>query len=130
MLVSSCKEDPGILANTPVVALEWPELVAFAEISGRAHQLAEARDRDGLMKLRTSILEVGWTVTPKSMPENVPDPERIHFLIGDLSALVNGFARSDLTEERLFNLARAIDRVAGILIDRSGISPIPAGKEP
>lgn len=107
-------------------ALLWPELIAFEQIALRAKRLAEKEDREGILKQRTAILEAGWAVSPSSMPENLPNHDQLHAILGKLTGLVNGMARSDLSDERLFALASRLSPVVKELIEVSGAIPTKA----
>ena len=145
LLLSSCGEvsDPvegGLNEKSPsgmeereVVAdqidgggeVSWPELNSLKEVAYTAGVLAENRDRKGLLHQRTKILEAGWAVSPRTMPENVADHDRVHLLLGELASLVNGLARSDMPDARLFALAGGIYPVVEKLIDTSKASSAP-----
>lgn len=131
-LLSSCGQNHSGGAGGSDGAAEekevllWPELIAFEPIALRAKILAEMEDREGILKERTTILEAGWAVSPSSMPENLPNHDQLHAILGKLTGLINGMARSDLSDERLFALASRLSPVVKELIAVSGASPTDA----
>jgi len=123
--LSSCGKDAGKTdANAEPVS--WPELTAFDEFAYRAEGLAKVKDREGLMKQRTALLEAGWAVSPKTMPENAADTRRVHELMGDLASFVNGFAEVEVSDDRLFALAEGLHPVVEALIEAAGMPHIYA----
>ena len=112
----------AVPGNGGVGGITWPELDALEKVAFMAGVLAENKDREGLLHQRTAILEMGWAVSPKTMPENATNQDHVHKLIGDLSRLVNGMARSDMSDERLFALAAGLYPVVEELIKASGVS--------
>ena len=112
----------AVSGNGGVGGITWPELDALEKVAFMAGVLAENKDREGLLHQRTAILEMGWAVSPKTMPENATNQDHVHKLIGDLSRLVNGMARSDMSDERLFALAAGLYPVVEELIKASGVS--------
>jgi len=112
----------AVPGNRGVGGITWPELDALEKVAFMAGVLAENKDREGLLHQRTAILEMGWAVSPKTMPENATNQDHVHKLIGDLSRLVNGMARSDMSDERLFALAAGLYPVVEELIKASGVS--------
>ena len=112
----------AVSENGGVGGITWPELNALEKVAFMAGVLAENKDREGLLHQRTAILEVGWAVSPKTMPENATNQDHVHKLLGDLSRLVNGMARSDMSDERLFALAAGLYPVVEELIKASGVS--------
>jgi len=131
LLVVSCGRDAvqtGAGAGAgPVV---WPELAHFDELAYRAEGLAKVEDREGLLKGRTALLEAGWAVSPGTMPENVADRQHAHQLMGDLSSLINGFAQTEMPDERLFALAEGLHPVVEALIKAAGMPHVHANEGP
>jgi len=127
ILTASCGREVPQADAGPVV---WPELAAFDEFAYRAEGLAKVKDRDGLLKQRATLLEAGWAVSPKTMPENVANRKRVHQLLGDLSSLVNGFATNEISDERLFALAEGLHPVVEALIEAAGMPHVHANEGP
>jgi len=110
--------------------IRWPELVAFESVAYTAGVLAENQDREGILHQRTTILEAGWAVSPKTMPVNATNQDLVHKLLGDLTRLVNGMARSDMSDERLYTLADGLYPVVEELIEVSGMTNMRASGLP
>ncbi len=108
----------------------WPELSAFDEIAYRAEGLAMVKDRDGLLSIRASLLEAGWAVSFMTMPEDVANAALVHELLGDLTSLVNGFAKADLPDESLFALAEGLHPVVEALFEAAGMPHVHANEGP
>ncbi|HRQ88618.1 MAG TPA: hypothetical protein PLA50_07460 [Bacteroidia bacterium] len=121
LLAVSCSQKES---GTDGSLVSWPELTAFGEIASQAEALARTKDRAGLLQRRTTLLEAGWAVSPRTVPENVADRERVHQLMSDLSSLVNGFAQSDISDERLFGLAGGLRPAVEALIEAAGAAPV------
>jgi hypothetical protein len=125
LLLSACGDDfPDTKASIGVEVGDvlWPELIAFEKVALAAQTFAENRNRQGILDQRTEILEAGWAVSPATTPENVPNHDRVHQLLGDLTKLVNGLAQSEMSDERLFALAEGLHPAAKTLIEVSGIA--------
>ncbi|MEM9283498.1 MAG: hypothetical protein AAGA96_16870 [Verrucomicrobiota bacterium] len=110
--------------------VSWPELVALDELAYRAEGLAKIKDREAVMVERTALLEAGWAVSPKTMPENARNPDQVHQLLGDLTSLVNGLAQSEISNERLFALVEGIHPVVASLIEAAGMPHVHANEGP
>lgn len=121
LLAVSCAREETRTGDSPVL---WPELTAFGEIANQAEALAKSRDRVGLLHRRAALLEAGWAVSPATVPENVADREQVRQLMGDLSSLVNGFAQSDISDERLFGLAESLRPAVAALIEAASAAPV------
>ncbi len=121
---------PAVSGDGGVGGITWPELNALEKVAFMAGVLAENKDREGLLHQRTAILEAGWAVSPRSMPENATNEDHVHKLLGDLSRLVNGLARSDMSDERLFALASGLYPVVEELIEVSGVPQTYANGDP
>jgi hypothetical protein len=127
LLATSCGREEGRSGNGPVL---WPELAAFDELAYWAEGLAKVKDREGLLQQRTALLEAGWAVSPKTLPENAANLRHVHQLLGDLSSLVNGFAQVEMSDERLFALAEGLHPVVEALIEATGMPHIHANEGP
>ncbi|MEM9015649.1 MAG: hypothetical protein AAGC68_01450 [Verrucomicrobiota bacterium] len=129
MLLSfSC--EVGKVNTTEDETVSWPELVAFDELAYRAEGLAKIKDRDGILGQRPALLEAGSAVSPESVPNNVKNPEQVRQLLGDLSSLIDGIAKSDISDATLFSLVEGLHPVVASLIKAAGMPHLHTNEGP
>jgi len=124
---SACERRP---ADAPNAVVSWPELSRFDELAFVAEGFARTDDVKALMEMRRELLEAGWEVSVKTMPENVRNRDEAHQLLGDLSSLVNGLAKSEMEDERLKGLVLGLHPVISALIAASGMPHVHANEGP
>ncbi|MEM0969016.1 MAG: hypothetical protein AAGJ31_06690 [Verrucomicrobiota bacterium] len=127
-VLSSCDGVEAGKAETNIVS--WPELEVFDALAYRAEGLAKREDREEILRLRPALLESGMAVSASSMPERVENRALVSELIGDLRSLLDGIARSDVSNETLFSLVEGLHPVAETMMEIAGVPHLHANKGP
>ncbi|MEM6277895.1 MAG: hypothetical protein AAF733_00350 [Verrucomicrobiota bacterium] len=128
VLISACSDTQNKESQGRVVS--WPELVVFDELANRAGVLSRTKNLEGILRLRTALLEAGEAISPSSMPDHVRNPSQVQQLLGDLSSLLDGIAERDISDETLFALAEGLHPVAEAILEAAGVPHLHATNGP
>jgi hypothetical protein len=108
-------------AESPALRVEWPELTRFEAVLREAESLVATQKNMELLQMRTTLLKVGWSVTPASLPGKVHDMEKIRPLLGDLAAKLNALAVATLETRKMNELLAATRPILEELFEASGV---------